>query len=71
MRRIKLILLLINVIIVAILVVRQRNANMKALNPATPGKEVKITELPSEVKSELETLNKQNEKRLEKGHEAE
>jgi len=66
-----LIILLISLVIAAVVAGKQRNIKVKTTTLAPSGKEVQITELPTEVKSELETLNKQNEKRLEEGHQDE
>jgi hypothetical protein len=68
MKAIGLIILLISLVIALVVVGKQKNTKVKTTILAPSGKEVKITELPTEVKSELETLNKQNEKRLEEGH---
>ena len=66
-----LIILLISLVIALVVAGKQRNTKVKTTILAPSGKEVKITDLPTEVKSELETLNKQNENRLEEGHQAE
>ena len=71
MKAIGLIILLISLGIIAVVAGKQRNTKVKATILAPSGKEVKITELPTEVKSELETLNKQSEKRLEEGRQDE
>ena len=71
MKAIGLIILLISLVIAAVVAGKQRNTKLKTTILAPSGKEVKITELPTEVKSELETLNKQNEKRLEEGQQEE
>ena len=71
MKAIGLIILLISLGIVAVVAGKQRNAKVKATILSPSGKEVKITELPTEVKSELESLNKQTEKRLEEGQKEE
>jgi hypothetical protein len=71
MKAIGLIILLISLAIALVVAGKQKNTKVKTTILAPSGKEVQITELPTEVKSELETLNKQNEKRLEESHQDE
>ena len=71
MKAIGLIILLISLAIALVVAGKQRNTKLKTTILVPSGKEVKITELPTEVKSELETLNKQTEKRLEEGRQDE
>ena len=71
MKAIGLIILLISLGIIAVVAGKQRNTKVKTTILAPSAKEVKITELPTEVKSELESLNKQTEKRLEEGQQEE
>jgi hypothetical protein len=71
MKAIGLIILLISLAIALVVAGKQKNTKVKTTILAPSGKEVQITELPTEVKSELETLNKQNENRLEESHQDE
>ena len=65
MKSIGLIILLISVAIVAFLGLKQKKTTINKTTIAPSGKEVQITELPTEIKGELDHINKQTEKRLE------
>jgi hypothetical protein len=71
MKSIGLIILLISVAIVAFLGLKQKKTTINKTTIAPSGKEVQITELPTEIKGELDQINKQTEKRLEGGQKEE
>jgi hypothetical protein len=71
MKSIGLIILLISVAIVAFLGLKQKKTTLNKTTIAPSGKEVQITELPTEIKGELDQINKQTEKRLEGGQKEE
>lgn len=71
MKGIGLIVLVITVTIVGFLALKQKKTTVNTKTIAPSGKEVQITELPTEIKGELDHINKQTEKRLEDGQKEE
>ena len=71
MKGIGLIVLVITVAIVGFLALKQKKTTVNTTTIAPSGKEVQITELPTEIKGELDHINKQTEKRLEDGQKEE
>ena len=71
MKSIGLIILLISVAIAALLALKQKKTSINTTTIAPSGKEVQITELPTEIKGELDHINKQTETRLEDGQKEE
>ena len=71
MKAFGIIALLISLVIVAVLAGKQRKAAFKTTALVPSGKEVEITKLPDEVKTELDDFSQQSEGRNDKGQEPE
>lgn len=67
MKSFGLIALLISLVIAAVLGLKQKKTTVKMTTVAPSGKEVQVSELPNEVKNELDSLNQKADKRFEEG----